>query len=324
MKHGFGLNKILGTIHIYPTLAETNKYVAGNWKKNHAPQKVLDFLKKFHGWRRGEKKLASLLVGIITIGLFMAPNLKADDSIWQNYQQILTKVVTPVEYTGQDGSYTHSSVDYQKLYKNTSLKKLISEQSKKLNTTLPPKERSKKLAFWINAYNFFTLVEVVDHMPDIASLKDIGWKNKKFKVNKTPYSLDHIEHKILRPLAEARIHFVINCASVSCPSLSDKIYVAEKLESQLTEAVQNAFRNPMHIKIGAGYFGFGGDLIKVTKLLSWFGEDFEQQNGNGPLTFIHKYAPARFQSYQDYSASLHYNWQLNTKENITSYLKELK
>jgi pyruvate/2-oxoglutarate dehydrogenase complex dihydrolipoamide dehydrogenase (E3) component len=53
MKHGLGLNKILGTIHIYPTLAEANKYVAGNWKRAHAPQKLLAWIAKFHAWRRG-------------------------------------------------------------------------------------------------------------------------------------------------------------------------------------------------------------------------------------------------------------------------------
>ena len=52
MKHGLGLNKILGTIHIYPTMAEANKNAAGNWKKDHAPQKVLAFLERFHTWRR--------------------------------------------------------------------------------------------------------------------------------------------------------------------------------------------------------------------------------------------------------------------------------
>ncbi|MEF8730706.1 MAG: FAD-dependent oxidoreductase [Candidatus Accumulibacter meliphilus] len=53
MKQGIGLNKILGTIHIYPTLAEANKYVAGNWKKAHAPQKLLAWVERFHTWRRG-------------------------------------------------------------------------------------------------------------------------------------------------------------------------------------------------------------------------------------------------------------------------------
>ncbi|PJB44073.1 MAG: pyridine nucleotide-disulfide oxidoreductase, partial [Comamonadaceae bacterium CG_4_9_14_3_um_filter_60_33] len=53
MKHGLGLNKILGTIHTYPTLAEANKYVAGEWKRAHAPQKVLAWLGRYHTWRRG-------------------------------------------------------------------------------------------------------------------------------------------------------------------------------------------------------------------------------------------------------------------------------
>ncbi len=54
MKHGFGLNKILGTIHIYPTLAEANKYAAGEWKRAHAPERVLRWLERYHAWRRGE------------------------------------------------------------------------------------------------------------------------------------------------------------------------------------------------------------------------------------------------------------------------------
>jgi pyruvate/2-oxoglutarate dehydrogenase complex dihydrolipoamide dehydrogenase (E3) component len=53
MKHGIGLNKILGTIHVYPTLAEGNKYAAGEWKKAHAPQAVLRQLERYHAWMRG-------------------------------------------------------------------------------------------------------------------------------------------------------------------------------------------------------------------------------------------------------------------------------
>ena len=53
MKHGLGLNKILGTIHTYPTMAEANKYAAGEWKRAHAPQQLLAWVKKFHDWRRG-------------------------------------------------------------------------------------------------------------------------------------------------------------------------------------------------------------------------------------------------------------------------------
>jgi pyruvate/2-oxoglutarate dehydrogenase complex dihydrolipoamide dehydrogenase (E3) component len=53
MKHGLGLNKILGTIHSYPTMAEANKYAAGEWKRAHAPQGLLRWVERFHAWRRG-------------------------------------------------------------------------------------------------------------------------------------------------------------------------------------------------------------------------------------------------------------------------------
>jgi len=55
MKHGLGLNKILGTIHTYPTLAEANKYAAGAWKRAHPPKRLLEWAHKYHAWRRGLK-----------------------------------------------------------------------------------------------------------------------------------------------------------------------------------------------------------------------------------------------------------------------------
>ena len=53
MKWGLGLNKLLSTIHSYPTWAEANKYVAGEWKRAHAPQRLLAWVERFHAWRRG-------------------------------------------------------------------------------------------------------------------------------------------------------------------------------------------------------------------------------------------------------------------------------
>ncbi len=52
MKHKIGLNKILGTIHIYPTMTEANKYAAGLWEKNHAPEKLIAWIEKYHDWMR--------------------------------------------------------------------------------------------------------------------------------------------------------------------------------------------------------------------------------------------------------------------------------
>ena len=65
MRHGLGLNKILGTIHIYPTLAEANKYAAGEWKRAHAPEKLLSWIARFHRWRRsgGSSRAATPVAG---------------------------------------------------------------------------------------------------------------------------------------------------------------------------------------------------------------------------------------------------------------------
>ena len=59
MRHGIGLNQILGTIHIYPMLAEANKYAAGAWKRAHAPRPLLRWVERFHAWRRGAESGAS-------------------------------------------------------------------------------------------------------------------------------------------------------------------------------------------------------------------------------------------------------------------------
>ena len=53
MKHGLGLNRVLGTVHAYPTWSEANKYAAGEWRRAHAPQGVLRWLERYHAWRRG-------------------------------------------------------------------------------------------------------------------------------------------------------------------------------------------------------------------------------------------------------------------------------
>ncbi len=59
MRHDVGLNKVLGTIHIYPTMAEANKYVAGEWKRAHAPERVLRWLEKYHAWRRHQPRTST-------------------------------------------------------------------------------------------------------------------------------------------------------------------------------------------------------------------------------------------------------------------------
>ncbi len=68
MRHNIGLNKILGTIHVYPTMAEANKYVAGNWKRAHVPTRILAWVERFHAWRLGGAGRAEGLTGELASG----------------------------------------------------------------------------------------------------------------------------------------------------------------------------------------------------------------------------------------------------------------
>jgi hypothetical protein len=68
MRHGIGLNKILGTIHTYPTMAEANKYVAGNWKRARVTQGQMAFASAFHAWTRGESGFAGVLGKLGALG----------------------------------------------------------------------------------------------------------------------------------------------------------------------------------------------------------------------------------------------------------------
>ncbi len=134
----------------------------------------------------------------------------------------------------------------------------------------PPKKywsKNEILSYWINAYNALTVLLVLDNYP-LESIKKIKnpWNKKVFSINEINYSLSEIEHNILRKMDEPRIHFAINCASISCPNLSYNAYKANKLETQLeisvknflTDKSKNVFRK---IKLNYQKYFFG--LIKI-------------------------------------------------------------
>ena len=104
--------------------------------------------------------------------------------------------------------------------------------------------KNEQLAYWINVYNAYTVKLIVDYYPT-KSIRDLGprikiplikdvWHYKFFKIAGVDMSLDEVEHSILRKeFEEPRIHFAINCASVSCPPLLNEAFVASNLENQL-------------------------------------------------------------------------------------------
>ncbi len=261
-------------------------------------------------------KILFLLLSFNLISCAEPPSLTITNPVktdWQYFQKILDLGIDKKSYTGSLGDFSHNGFNYEKLINDASGKLLISQQQENLKSSALPVNKNEQLAFWINAYNFFTIVDIVENYP-VKSMKDIGWKKAKHLVFGKKYSLDDIEHKIIRPLKEPRIHFAINCASVSCPSLYEKVFTAENLEETLKSLTENAFRNPLHIELRK-------DKLYITKLLDWFEEDFEVQPFGSPENFIKVHAPTfggkKISSYLDY------NWDLNSPTNLQKVFKEL-
>ena len=177
--------------------------------------------------------------------------------------------------------------------------------------------REAQLAFWINAYNAVTVRGILREYPTTSirnhTAKVFGyniWKDLLLTVGGQAYSLDQMEHEVLRKMGEPRIHLAIVCASRSCPRLLNEAYTAEKLNEQLTINTKAFFANP-----GNFQFDPGRRQMHLSSILKWFGEDF----GNGQaaqLRSIAPYLPTR-QAYDAALANavsvsyLDYDWGLN-------------
>ena len=143
-------------------------------------------------------------------------------------------------------------------------------------------DRDARLAFWINAYNAYTLKLITDHYP-VESINDIkpGLGPSVPKVNSpfqldvgavadTVRSLDDIEHGIIRErFDEPRIHFALVCAAVSCPRLRREAFVGARLDAQLDDQAQTFLRTTEKNRIPAG-----DDTIALSRIFKWFDEDF--------------------------------------------------
>ncbi|BBM88967.1 hypothetical protein COTS27_00654 [Spirochaetota bacterium] len=237
------------------------------------------------------------------------------------YDEVLQEVLVKQTFNSQYGTFHHNAVKYKYLAGNPQLKALIKKEAARLKTIATPPQKLTHLAFWINAYNFFTLKAVADNYP-VTSMKKIGWKEKNIFIGTLTASLDDIEHKIIRPLGDARTHFALNCASVSCPTLLDRPFVQDTLDATLVKLSKEALRSPIHIRPAVKGL-FGGEKLGLSKIFKWYKEDF-YLNGETLATFIKKYKPASLTAHPNKGITyVDYNWDLNTSENINAFIKTL-
>jgi len=231
--------------------------------------------------------------------LSVQPSFAAEPD-WSDYAALLRDHVKEGSKNGTELAV----VDYPALKKNGTLEAVYRQISGFPVERLAG--RKEKLAFYINAYNILALKMVLDHWP-VESIKDVGnllspvWDEPAGEIGGKPVTLGQIEHKILRPMGEPRIHFAIVCASVSCPDLYNKPYTAARLDAQLDEQVQRFLDNETK------GVAVADKQIRVSKIFDWFEGDF--QGAGGVDAFVRRYRPNLPAS--PVEADIPYDWALN-------------
>ncbi len=196
---------------------------------------------------------------------------------------------------------TTGRVDYQNWKEDSDG---IEEYIRHLEKNTPQDSWSKeqKLAYWINAYNAVTVKLILDYYP-IRSIRDIEkpWNTKLFSTGGNDYTLDEIEHDIIRKMDEPRIHFVVNCTAKSCPKLQKFAFTSSELEEQLEKATFE-YLNDRSMNI------INQQSVQLSKIFEWFSEDFGDKKQK--FGFITKYTKVDIDP-QAKLSYLPYNWELN-------------
>ena len=172
----------------------------------------------------------------------------------------------------------------------------------KNNPVHPDWTKKEKLAYWINAYNAYTIKLIVDNYP-VKSITELHggkpWDKKWIKLGDKTYSLNNIENDIIRPqFNEPRIHFAVNCAAKSCPPLSNSAWTPSNMEAKFEKATKQFINNPKYNSIGK-------NSATVSKIFDWYKEDF------GDLSaYLNKYANEPLKSGGKIKF-MDYDWGLN-------------
>jgi hypothetical protein len=160
-----------------------------------------------------------------------------------------------------------SNVDYAAAKDDAGLEAYVAS----LATAPAPSGKAEQLAFWMNAYNALTVDLIADEWP-LGSIRDLDdgdpWGKRQFTVAGKDVTLNDIEHKILRPLGDARIHAGVNCASKGCPPLHRTAFTAGNVEAELDKA-SGHWAGTTGAKIDRD-----GGKVLVNKIFDWYGDDF--------------------------------------------------
>lgn len=163
---------------------------------------------------------------------------------------------------------------------------------------------NKKLAYWFNLYNAWTVKTIIDHYP-VNSITDIDggktWNVKRVKSGNNTYSLDEIENKIIRPrFNDGRIHFAVNCAAKSCPPLLNRAWTQSNTASYLEKMTKQFINNSQYNEISA-------NKVRISKIFEWYAADF-----GDIITYLNKYSNTKINTDAQVEY-IEYDWALNGK-----------
>ncbi len=161
--------------------------------------------------------------------------------------------------------------------------------------------KNEQLAYWLNAYNVFTLQLIVSKYP-LQKITDLDggktWDVKRIELGGKKYSLNEIENEIIRPqFKDPRIHFALNCAARSCPPLYNRAFTAKNVQTALEQRTRQFVRSSAN--------DLAEQKIKISKIFDWYKSDF------GDLTaFLNKYGTVKITpgAAVEY---VEYDWKLN-------------
>jgi len=236
------------------------------------------------------------------------------------------------------GNGLASAFDYQAAIGEAQTQALLRRQQSRLDAFDPDTldDRDAALAFWINAYNYFMLAWLLENPIDGAlasSVRDYGhlldpyalFGRALFRIGGRDYSLRQIELDILlgedfaaRGWKEARVHFMVNCASVGCPALRREPYTRANIEQYLAENTRRALATPLHLRRD-------GTELWVTSLFDWYANDFVEEAGS-VRGFIERHGGDAARSALAATESVRYidyDWSLNTPGNTRRVLDAL-
>lgn len=204
----------------------------------------------------------------------------------------------------------NGAVDYAAIKKDGRLEKYTKQISTREPATI--KDSHDRLAFWINAYNAYTIKLILDNYP-VTSIRDIKkgdtgpWDIVWIDIHDRQYSLNQIEHEIIRKeFDEPRIHMALVCAAVSCPPLRSEAYIGKTLDRQLSDNSKIFLSDKSKNR-----YDQSTNVLYLSELFSWYGKDFVSAYGSAEAFALKMLGVNPETSPQ--IKYLSYDWSLNLK-----------